>query len=175
MTTMTTQVTMPTDREMVLTRLLRAPRELVYRAWTEPALMAQWWGPHGFTNPVCELDVRPGGRYRIVMRSPEGEEYPTVGVYQEVVQGERLVFSDSFDELPEAWLDELRRKLPEGSGSSIPADIVTAKFEEQDGQTLLTVTSRFESKELRDAILKMGAAEGWSESLEKLETLLAAQ
>lgn len=117
--------------------------------------------------------MRPGGSYRIVMRSPEGEEYPTVGTYQEVAEGKRLVFSDTFDELPQEWLDELRKHLPEGANENIPPDIVTATFEAQDGKTLLTVTSRFESKALRDAILKMGAAEGWSQSLEKLEALLA--
>lgn len=173
MTTMTTQVRMATDREMVLTRVFDAPPELVYKAWTDPALMARWWGPHEFTNPVCKLDVRPGGAYRIVLRSPEGKDYPTVGTYQEVVENERLIFSDTFDELPQEWLDELRSHLPPGASKSIPPDIVTATFEEQDGKTLLTVTSRFDTKALRDAIVQMGAVEGWSQSLDKLEELLA--
>lgn len=173
MTTMMTKVRMLTDTEMIINRVFDASPELVYKAWTDPALMARWWGPQEFTSSVCKMDVRPGGAYRIVMRSPEGKDYPTVGTYQEVVENERLIFSDTFDELPQEWLDELRSHLPPGASKSIPPDIVTANFEEQDGKTLLTVTSRFESKALRDAIVQMGVAEVWAQSLDKLEELLA--
>src|SRR3989442_14953659 len=84
---------MPADRELVFTRVLSAPRSRVFTAWTDPKHVAPWWGPHGFTNPVCELDVRPGGAIRIHMRGPDGTVYPMTGVYQEIVEPERLVFT----------------------------------------------------------------------------------
>src|SRR5260370_30002795 len=81
--------------ELVLTRVFDAPRELVFKAWTDPKCVAEWWGPNGFTNPVCELDVRPGGAIRIHMRGPDAIVYPMTGVYQEVVWPERLVFTSA--------------------------------------------------------------------------------
>src|SRR6266576_4505343 len=79
------------NRELVITRTFDTPREIVFKMWTDPKHMAQWWGPHGFTNPVCELDARPGGAIRIHMRGPDGTVYPMTGVYQESVEPERLV------------------------------------------------------------------------------------
>ena len=83
-------------RELTLTRVFDAPRELVWKMWTEPKHMAQWWGPKGFSNPVCELDVRPGGRIWIVMRGPKGSDFdnnfPMSGTFREVVPNSRLVF-----------------------------------------------------------------------------------
>ena len=82
-------------RELTLTRVFRAPRALVFQAWTDPKHLSQWWGPKGFTNPVCEEDARVGGALRIVMRAPDGAEYPMIGVFREVVAPERLVFTNS--------------------------------------------------------------------------------
>jgi uncharacterized protein YndB with AHSA1/START domain len=82
-------------RELVITRVFDAPCSLAFRAWTGPKHVAQWWGPHEFTNPVCELDVRPGGAIRIHMRGPNGTVYPMTGIYQEVVEFERLVFTSA--------------------------------------------------------------------------------
>src|ERR1700720_2154803 len=82
-------------QELVFTRVFDAPRSLVFAAWTDPKHMAAWWGPKGFTNPVCELDVRPGGVIRIDMRGPDGTVYPMTGAYREVVAPERLVFTAS--------------------------------------------------------------------------------
>src|SRR5947208_14779951 len=82
-----------TDRELTLTRVLDAPRELVFRMWTDPQHVAKWWGPMGFTNPVCEMDVRAGGALRIVMRAPDGTEHAMTGTYREVVAPVRLVFT----------------------------------------------------------------------------------
>ncbi|HMD55276.1 MAG TPA: SRPBCC domain-containing protein, partial [Phycisphaerae bacterium] len=93
------------DRDFVITRVLSAPRELVFKAWTDPRHMAQWWGPHHFTNSVCEMDVRPGGAYRIVMRSPDGIEYPINGVFREIAAPERLVMTMDCSEHPDAWHD----------------------------------------------------------------------
>src|SRR5229473_4268217 len=83
------------SRELVITRTFDAPRDLVFKMWTDAKHMAQWWGPHGFTNPVCELDVRPGGAIRIDMRGPDATVYPMTGVYQEIVEPERIVFTSA--------------------------------------------------------------------------------
>lgn len=173
MITATTEITKPSDTQIVMTRRIPAPRELVFKAWTDPALLARWWGPHGFTNPVCELDVRPGGTYRIVMRSPEGVDYPVVGEYREVIEPELLVYTDTFDAMPEEWLDQMRSHLPPGEQGRIPPIIVTVTFEPRDGGTLLTLDSQLASRALRDAVLQMGAADGWSQSFERLEALMA--
>src|SRR4051794_23672666 len=84
------------DRDLVLTRLIDAPRESVYRAWTDPDLLKQWFAPLPYTTPVAELDVRPGGANLIVMRDPQGNEFPNRGVYLEVVENERLIFTDAY-------------------------------------------------------------------------------
>ena len=78
--------------DLTIARTVAASREAVFRAWTEPACVAAWWGPHGFTNPVCEMDVRVGGKLRIVMRAPDGSDYPMTGEFKEIVPDERLVF-----------------------------------------------------------------------------------
>jgi uncharacterized protein YndB with AHSA1/START domain len=80
----------PSDRELVISRIIDAPRERVFEAWTKQ--LPQWWGPHGMTTPVCEMDLRPGGVFRTVMRAPDGTEYLTKGVFLEVVEPERIVF-----------------------------------------------------------------------------------
>ena len=81
------------ERKLTLTRTLNAPRSLVFKAWTDPKQLAQWWGPKGFTNPVCELDLRVNGEIRIDMRAPDGKVYPMAGAYREIVEPERLVFT----------------------------------------------------------------------------------
>ena len=88
------------DCEFCIARVIHAPRPLVFDAWTDPAHLARWWGPSGFTNPVCEMDVRPGGAHRIVMRSPEGVAYPIKGTFIEVVTPERLVMTLDLSEHP---------------------------------------------------------------------------
>src|SRR5260370_32009472 len=94
--TMATSSTKPNEEhELVLTRVFDAPRELVFKVWTDPKHVARWWGPHRFTNPVCELDLRPGGAILIHIRSPDGIVYPMTGVFQEVVPPERLVFTSA--------------------------------------------------------------------------------
>src|SRR5439155_12002397 len=90
---MTTPAGKPiTERELTLTRVFDAPRSTVFKLWTDPKHMARWWGPHGFTNPRCELDARPGGKIHIDMRAPDGTVYPMTGTFREVVEPERLVF-----------------------------------------------------------------------------------
>ena len=93
------------DREFVITRILDAPRALVFRAWTDPKHMAAWWGPQTFTNPTCELDPRPGGKWYIQMRGADGIDHPCQGVYREVAPPERLVFTIDHSSLPDEWHD----------------------------------------------------------------------
>src|SRR2546428_7179157 len=111
------------NRELAFTRTFAAPREIVFKMWTDPKHMAQWWGPHGFTNPVCELDVRPGGAIRIEMRDSEGTVYPMTGTFREIVRPERLVFT------AEA-LDQ--------NGTPVLEVLNTVTFEEKTGTTPLT-------------------------------------
>ncbi len=161
--------------EAVLTRVIDAPRARVFDAWTDPARLASWWGPHGVTTAVCRTDPRPGGRYRIVMRAPDGTEYPTKGVYTEVVEPARLTFTADLSAHPPEWHDLLRASLGEPGGEAVPGPelLTTVTFGEEEGRTSLTIRTRFESPALRDAFVKMGMNEGWSQSLEKLEALLA--
>jgi uncharacterized protein YndB with AHSA1/START domain len=160
-----------TKPEFVITRVLEAPRELVFRAWTDPGHMARWWGPRGFTC-TCEIDPRPGGAYRLVMRSEDGIEYPISGVFREIVEPERLVMTMDPTGHPAEWHDLVN---PNRGDDANPAGqlITTATFEDVGGKTRLTVRTRFESDAIRDAMLKMGMTEGWSQSLERLEELVA--
>jgi uncharacterized protein YndB with AHSA1/START domain len=159
-------------REFILTRLFDAPRELVYKAWTDPKQMSQWWGPHGFTNPVCEVDLRVGGAYRIVMRGPDGVDYPVKGVYREIVSPERLVITDDCSEHPAEWQESILKDLPPSEVKQSLEAINTVTFEEQGGKTLLTIRTLFHSAAVRDAMVKMEMSEGWGQSLERLEALL---
>lgn len=143
-----------TDRELVITRILDAPRELVFKAWTDPEHVARWWGPQNFTNPVCELDVRPGGALRIDMRGPDGTVYPGGGMFHEVVPPERLVFTTDglADELGNPQLEVLN----------------TVTFEDQGGKTRLTLRAVVvKSTPAADGSLA-GMEVGWSQSLDKL-------
>jgi len=155
--------TTPSDEPIItMVRVFDAPRELVFRAWTDPEHLAQWWGPHGFTNPVCEVDLRPGGAWRIDMQGPDGTIYPNKGIYQEVVVPERLVFSDIVDDDTDAW----------GNSPPPPSSVSTITFEEHDGKTKITMTTRLQSIAARDAMVEMGAVAGWTESMERLDILL---
>jgi len=146
------------EPELVLTRVFKAPRGPVFAVWTEPTQVAQWWGPNGFTNPVCELDVRPGGAVRIHMRGPDGTVYPMTGVYQEIVEPERLVFTS-------AALDE--------SGKPLFEVLNTVAFVEHDGTTKLTVRARVVKSTAGAAPYLAGMEAGWTQSLERLGVHLA--
>lgn len=106
------------DREIVITRIFNAPRELVFKAWTEAKHIEQWWGPEGFTTRVTEMDLRPGGQWCYVMISPDGTEYPVQGVFREIVPPERLLTSDQFGEGIEKVLDV---DLPQGMVTTVYA------------------------------------------------------
>ena len=146
------------ERELVLTRVFDAPRELVFKAWTDPKQVAQWWGPHGFTNPVCDLDVRPGGAIRIHMRGPDGTVYPMTGVYNEVVEPGRLVFTS-------AALD--------ADGNPMFEVLTTVTFAEQGGKTKQIMRARVIKSTAEAAPYIKGMEAGWTQSLERLAKSLA--
>lgn len=150
-------VATPNDTEIVMTRIFDAPRELVFEAMTNPEHVRGWWGWSHWTMPVCEADVRPGGSYRYVSRSPEGQEVPFKGTYLEVVRPERLVHTEIFDVEP----------FNQGEPS-----VVTTTFEESDGKTKVTITGRYSDKNVRDAVLQSGMETGAAHSYDRLAALL---
>jgi uncharacterized protein YndB with AHSA1/START domain len=147
------------DRELVLTRLIDAPREILYRAWTEPELLKQWFAPLPYTTPRAELDLRPGGSNLIVMRGPDGQDMPNRGVYLEVVENERLVFTDAFTK---AW-----------EPSQKPFMTVILTFEDEGGKTRYTARVRHWTVADREAHEKMGFHEGWGICTDQLAALAA--
>jgi uncharacterized protein YndB with AHSA1/START domain len=146
------------QREITITRIFDAPPALVFRMWTEPKHLAQWWGPSGFTNPVCELDAHPGGKIRILMRAPDGTDYPMTGVFREVVPPQRLV-------LVTTPVDARGNILLEG--------VTTVSFVARDGKTELTVHTRAIGLVEQAGRMLQGMEPGWTQSLERLATLLA--
>jgi len=149
----------PPERDLVLTRLISAPREKLYRAWTEPELLKQWFAPLPWTTPHVETDVRPGGASLVVMRGPDGNEFPSRGVYLEVVPNERLVFTDAYTH---AW-----------EPSAKPFMTVILSFEDEAGQTRYTARVRHWTEEDRDAHEKMGFHTGWGQCTDQLVGLVA--
>jgi uncharacterized protein YndB with AHSA1/START domain len=147
------------DAETTLVRVFDAPRNLVWRAWTDPTQLAQWWGPKDFTNPVCEIDVRRGGQILIHMRAPDGTVYPLTGEFREIEAPWRLVFSD-------AAMDKDDKVLLEG------LTIVT--FEEKGRKTMLTVESIAMAMVPGAADMVKSMDKGWLQSLDRLAELVAA-
>ena len=149
-----------TPHELTLGRILRARRNAVYRAWTEPHLLRRWFAPRPLTVSAAELDVRPGGSSRVVMRTPDGTEFPAEGVYLEVVPDERLVFTDAFRP---GWM---------------PSDkpFMTATLLLQDepgGRTRYTARVRHWSREDREKHEAMGFSAGWGQCADQLEEVAA--
>lgn len=145
------------ERSVVITRVLDAPRDLVRKAWTDPKQMAQWWGPKGFTNPVCELDMRVGGAIRIDMRAPDGTVYPMTGTFREIVKPEQLVF-----------MAEAR----DHDGNVLLESLTTVTFEEQGGKTRLIVHAHaFGLAPIAPQMLA-GMQAGWTQSIDRLEGLV---
>ena len=152
-------------REIVITRIVGAPRERVWRAWTEPEQVRRWWGPRPFTSPYCRIDLRVGGTYLFCMRSPDGKDYWSTGTYREIVPPERIVYTDSF-------ADEKGNVVPAthyGFGPEFPREmLVTVTFEDLGGRTRMTLRhSGFPAGKDRHL-----AGQGWSESFDKLEAYL---
>ena len=149
-----TQFSTPTEKEIVMRRVFDAPRKLVWAMWTEPKHVTQWMlGPEGWTMPVCEIDLRPGGTWRFVWRNAEGQEMTMTGVYKEIRPPEKLVNT-------ERW------------GPEWPETLNTLELTERDGKTTMVSTMRYPSKAARDAALKTGMKEGTDMSFARMDAYL---
>ena len=149
----THQMTTPSDREIVMTRAFDAPRALVFEAWTKPEHVRHWWGFRDAKMLVCEAEVRPGGSWRYVTTDSDGNEVPFTGVYQEVTPPDRLVYTEMYDIEP----------FNQGD----PA-VNTVTFTEEAGRTLVSITTVYPSKEVRDFVLGTGMERGAAESFDRL-------
>ena len=139
------------DREIVTTRLIDAPRELVYEAWTDPKHVGHWFGPDGFTTITKSMDVRPGGKWVFVMHGPDGTEWPNVVTYEEVTAPTRLVY-------------------PHGDDKELDMFHVTMTLDDEGGQTALTMRAVFKSAAARDFVVReRGAIEGGKQTVQRLE------
>jgi uncharacterized protein YndB with AHSA1/START domain len=143
--------------ELKLTRLIDAPRSVLYRCWTEPELIKQWFTPRPWTTPVVETDVRAGGASRMIFRGPEGQEFPNNGVYLEVVPNEKLVFTDAYTE---AWVP-----------SAKPFMTACISFTDEDGKTRYDAVVRHWRAEDKAQHEQMGFHDGWGKATDQLEAL----
>ena len=150
----TLTVATPTDLEIVMTRDIEAPRDLVFEAHTSCEHMSKWWGPRRYQTTSCEIDFRPGGAWRIVQSGSDGQEFGFHGEFREIVRPERISWTFEFEGMP----------------GHVSVDTVT--FEEQDGKTTLTARSVFDSVEDRDGMLRPGMTEGASETWDRLAEYL---
>jgi uncharacterized protein YndB with AHSA1/START domain len=150
--------TVSTDRELVLTRHIAAPREKVFKAWTDPDLLKQWFTPPPYLTTHAELDVRPGGSNFVMMRSPEGVDIPNYGVYLEVVENERLVLTDAYTK---AW-----------EPSEKPFITICLTFEDEGGGTRYTARVLHWTVADRETHEKMGFHEGWGIATDQLAALV---
>lgn len=148
----TFKVSTPSDTQIRLTRLFDAPKELVWEAMSKPEHIKRWWGQlgEGYSVPVCEVDLRPGGRWRFVNKHPQGE-VAFSGVYKEISPPDRMVFTEVMEPYPE------------------PGSIVTAVFTEENGKTRLTATVDYFTKDVRDMVLNSGMDRGAAISYDRLE------
>jgi len=151
------EISLPSDREILIKRVFNAPRALVFRAHIDPALIPLWWGPERTTTIVEKMDVRPGGEWHFTHRMPDGSGFWFRGEFREVVPPERLVQTSEF----------------EGALGNIVIDTIT--FEEHDGKTTVTTLETCESQEVRDAIIASGMEGGLNESYERLDALITEQ
>jgi uncharacterized protein YndB with AHSA1/START domain len=152
-----TPVSNEADREMVISRLINAPRELVWKAWTDPKHVKHWWGPNGFTNTIHEMNVKPGGVWRFMMHGPDGIDFPNKIVFNEVVKPERLVYTHSSEDENDPNIFH-----------------TTVTFEDQQGKTWLTMRALFATaEELKRVVEEYGAKEGGNQTLSRLEEYLA--
>jgi uncharacterized protein YndB with AHSA1/START domain len=154
---MSASVDAPAQSEVTLTRVFDAPPQLVWAAWTERRHLARWWGPKGFTNPVCELDLTPGGAILVHMRAPQGEVFPMTGTFEEIVPPERLVFTTVARDL---------------DGNPLLEGRTTVTFEDVGGKTKLTIHTRAVGIAAVAPQMLAGMERGWTQSLEKLAELI---
>jgi len=156
--------------ELIITRVFDAPRERVWKAWTDSEMLKRWWGPKGFSSPVAKFDLKVGGKYLNCMRSPEGKDYWSTGVYRKIMEPEQLIMTDSF-------ADQEGNVVPAthyGLGADFPLEMqISVMFEEQTGRTKLTLkhsgTAGVNEKDLSDM------EQGWNQSFDKLAELLTKE
>lgn len=148
------------EREFVMERIFDAPRELVFKAFSECKHLTHWWGPKGWTLPVCQMDFRPGGIWFYCMRGPAGEDACGKATYREIVEPERIVYTDAFADTAGNVLE------------GMPEIVVTLIFAEHGGKTKLTNQALFASVTDKETTLAMGMVEGLTETLDRLETYL---
>lgn len=151
------RVSTPGDREIVIARDFRAPRQRVFDAYTKPDLLRRWFGPHGYTLVVCDIDLRVDGHWRYVVRGPDGSDMTLQGYFREVVRPEVLITTQTFDE---------------GDYIADNASLCTTTFVERDGNTTLTTTVRYATPEVRNEMARSGMADGLGGGYERLAGLL---
>jgi len=161
--------------EITITRIFNAPREMVWKAWTDPEMIKKWWGPEGFTAPSIKIDLRVGGKYIFSMQGPKGSEWDrtmySAGEYKEIVPNEKLVATDYFSDSEGNIIEPSQ----EGQQANFPKELtVTVLFEDAGtGKTKLSIIyPKPENEAQFEAMLKSGMQEGWLSSLNKLETIL---
>lgn len=167
-----TKTTFPSDVEVVFVRRFDAPRALVWRAWTDPEMLVRWWGPHGHDAPECDVDLRPGGRYRIVARGPDGTLYPVKGVYLEIAPKTRLVMTDNAEDMPKFWRAAYNRRRGAEAGAVLGEIVLTLTLEDEGRGTKMTLVSRAATPEDRIALRQMGTDKAWRQSFEKMGAVL---
>jgi len=163
------------DKGITIERVFNAPKELVYKAWTDEELAKKWWGPEGFTAPSIKMDLRVGGKYVFAIHGPEGSEWDkdmySAGVYKEIVPNEKLVVTDYFSDEQ----GNVMEPAEQGQDPNFPKEMtVTVLFEDiEEGKSKLSIIyDRPESEEQFQAMLKSGMKEGWNSSLNKMEKAL---
>jgi uncharacterized protein YndB with AHSA1/START domain len=167
-------ITRPESSEFLLTRVFNAPRKLVWDAWTQPQHVIRWWGPRVISTPVCEMDLRAGGAYRIVMHAPDGKDYPMKGIYREVIPPEKLVYTADLSEHPHEWHEMFNPNYSKSERNRALEILTTITLADEGAKTKLTLRMDFDSAKTRDLHANFGMSDGWSQSFEKMDELLAA-
>jgi uncharacterized protein YndB with AHSA1/START domain len=150
--------TLQAEKELTITRVFNAPRALVFKAWTDPIQLAKWWGPNGYTSPVCRLDLRPGGSIYIDMKAPDGTVYPMHGVFKEITEPDKLVFTTS---------------LPDENGNPLFETLNTITLAEENKKTKFTLHVIASKITPGGEQHIAGMKEGWNQTIDRLEVQLA--
>lgn len=152
------KVSTPSDREIRITRVFDAPRHVVFEVMTRPEHVVQWWGRlgDGYSVPECDIDLRPGGKWRWVNRTPKGDDVVFYGVYREITPPERLVYTEIFEQFPDV------------------ESLITTVLSEENGKTRMTVNCLYPSADVRDTVIKSGMERGAAISYDRLEDLARA-
>lgn len=156
------------EHSIIITRVFNAPLELFYKVWTSPEHIEQWWGPEGMTTKVLEYEFKVGGKTKYVMISPDGKEYPVLGVFKEIVENEKIVTTDAFGDEFEAY-----QQQAQDMGYKLPKiDSLSALFEEVEGKTKLTLIIKHPTYEDKELHQNMKVSEGWNSSFNCLDTYI---